>query len=120
MGNTERRLEILKLLCRRRYEKIGNLASEFGVSKRTISRDIEYLSLKNPIYTQSGKYGGGIYILDSFTIDRMYMTDTELNVLKKLNIVVSKTKFLTEEEKKILASIISDYSKPQIEKGNEK
>ena len=55
MGNAERRLEILKLLCRRRYEKLENLASEFGVSKRTISRDIEYLSLKNPIYTQAGK-----------------------------------------------------------------
>lgn len=119
MGNAERRLEILKLLCRRRYEKLENLASEFGVSKRTISRDIEYLSLKNPIYTQAGKYGG-IYVLEGFTIDRMYMTDAELNVLKKLNIAASETELLTEEEKKILISIISDYSKPKTKKGNER
>ncbi len=118
MGTAERRLEILRLLCRRRYEKIGNLASEFGVSERTISRDIECLSLKNPIYTQSGRYGGGIYVLDNFTIDRMYMTDAELSVLKKLALVAKEATFLAEDEKKILNSIISDYSKPQMKKGN--
>lgn len=36
---------------------------EFEVSERTISRDIEELSLTKPIYTKSGRYGGGVYIL---------------------------------------------------------
>lgn len=40
MGTAERRRKMMKILCRRRYETIGNLASEFGVSMRTIQRDI--------------------------------------------------------------------------------
>lgn len=36
MGSSERRNAIIKALCRRRYDKIGNLAIEFGVSERTI------------------------------------------------------------------------------------
>ena len=58
MGTSERRYEIMKTLCRCRHEKMHNLAREFGVSTRTIQRDIEVLSRTEPIYTQSGKYGG--------------------------------------------------------------
>ena len=54
MGTAERRYEIMKILCRRRYETIRNLASEFGVSMRTVQRDIEALSRTEPIYTQLG------------------------------------------------------------------
>ena len=57
MGTAERRYEIMKTLCRRRYETMSNLASELGVSVRTVQRDIEILSGTEPIYTQSGKYG---------------------------------------------------------------
>ena len=56
MGTAERRYEIMKILCRRRYETIRNLASEFGVPMRTVQRDIETLSRTEPIYTQFGKY----------------------------------------------------------------
>lgn len=61
-GRAERRSEIMKLLCRRRSETIRNLAFEFEVSERTIRRDIEILSLNEPIYTQVGRYGGGVYV----------------------------------------------------------
>ena len=64
MGTAERRYEIMKILCRRRYETIRNLASEFGVSMRTVQRDIESLSRTEPIYTQFGKYGGGVYVVE--------------------------------------------------------
>jgi len=43
-----------------------NLAFEFGVSERTIRRDIDALSLVAPIYTQAGRYGGGVYILSDY------------------------------------------------------
>ncbi len=43
MKAAERRAEILKILCRRRYETISVLAAEFNVSERTIRRDIESL-----------------------------------------------------------------------------
>ena len=52
----------MKLLCRRRSETIRNLAFEFEVSERTIRRDIDILSLNEPIYTQVGRYGGGVYV----------------------------------------------------------
>jgi predicted DNA-binding transcriptional regulator YafY len=55
MGTAERRYKIMKTMCRRRYETIRNLASEFGVSMRTIQRDIEVLSETEPIYTKFGK-----------------------------------------------------------------
>ena len=117
MGTAERRNEILKILCRRRHETIHNLASEFGVSERTIRRDIEALSISEPIYTQSGRYNGGVYIMDGDSMDRMYMSDTEIGVLQKLYRMVDKhPTTLTFGEKEVLNTIISLYSKPKIRK----
>lgn len=58
MGATERRQEIMRVLCRRRHETVKYLSFEFGVSERTILRDIEALSITEPIYTQCGRYDG--------------------------------------------------------------
>lgn len=84
MGTAERRLEILKILCRRRHETMRNLAPEFGVSVRTVKRDIEVLSITEPVHTRFGKYGGGVYVIDGYCMDRMYMTEARLDVLRKL------------------------------------
>ena len=46
----ERRRAIMEVLCVRRHETRGNLAFEFGVSKRTIECDIQSLSLWNTRY----------------------------------------------------------------------
>lgn len=70
MGTVERRSEIIRLLSRRRHEKIENLAFEFGVSEKTIRRDIEALSLSAPIYTQAGRYGGGVYMMDGYSVNK--------------------------------------------------
>ena len=113
MGTAERRYEIMKILCRRRYETIRNLASEFGVSMRTVQRDIEALSMSEPIYTRFGKYGGGVYVVEGYSMDRMYMKDSELDVLQKLYIAADKNEtLLTIDEKNLLQSLISQYSKP--------
>lgn len=115
MGTAERRYEIMKLLCRRRHDTICNLASEFGVSTRTIQRDIEILSTTEPIFTLPGKHGG-IYVVEGYSIDRMYMTKAELDVLQKLYIAADENaKLLTTDEKALLSFIISQYSKPKIE-----
>ncbi len=114
MGTAERRNEIIKILCRRRHETIENLASELAVSKRTIRRDIEVLSISYPIYTQTGKYNGGVYVMDDFFLERMYMSDAELEVLKKLyNFTDNNPSVLNQNEKNTLCSIISTYSKPK-------
>ena len=114
MGASERRNEIVRVLCRRRHETIANLALEFGVSERTIQRDVDVLSMTIPIYTQCGRYGGGVYIQDTYSMDRMYMKDSELGVLRKLaHIADSSSNLLTTEEKVILSSIITLYEKPK-------
>ena len=120
MGTAERRNEILKLLCRRRYETISNLAFEFGVSDRTIRRDIEVLSLTEPIYTQSGRYGGGVYVMDGYYINRMYMNESEIRLLHKLyNLATAQEKCsLTQTELTVLKRITEDYSKPETKKGH--
>ena len=115
MGTTERRQKIMKILCRRQHETMNNLASELGVSIRTIQRDVETLSISEPIYTQTGKYNGGVYILEGYSFERMYMTEQELDVLRKLYIAVNEKSFLlSDNEKSLLESIISQYSKPKI------
>jgi predicted DNA-binding transcriptional regulator YafY len=114
MGTTERRKEIMRILCRRRYETVSNLASEFGVSERTIQRDIHTLSESEPIYTQCGRYGGGVYVVEGYTLDRMYMSEKELSVLHKLLVSaeVQDVCDLSNEEIDILSAIISLYTKP--------
>ncbi|MBQ8415772.1 MAG: HTH domain-containing protein [Clostridia bacterium] len=114
MGPTERRYEIMKILCRRRCETIRHLASEFGVSMRTIQRDIEALSGTQPIYTRFGKYGGGVYVVEGYSMDRMYMTTAELDVLQKLYLAANEdVQLLTVAEKNRLRLLISQYSKPK-------
>ena len=113
MGTAERRVEIMRILCRRRHETIPNLAEEFGVSERTILRDIDILSLTEPIYTQCGRYGGGVYVTDDYSMDRMYMSTEELSILHKLSKYADEKALceLSAEENKLLKSIISQYTK---------
>lgn len=112
MGTAERRREIMKILCRRRSETMVRLSCELGVSLRTIQRDIEALGQSEPIYTQPGKYGG-VYVMENYRPDRMYMTEEEIAVLKKLQTSVKAgTPFLLPGEKELLDRLISEYTKP--------
>lgn len=118
MGTAERRTEIMRILCQRRHETISKLATEFGVSLRTIQRDIETLSITEPIYTQSGRYDGGVYVMENFEMGRRYMLDSELSVLYKL-ISFAENKSvcdLNNDELKILKQIICLYTRPKIKK----
>lgn len=107
-------MAMLKLLCRRRHEKIANLAQEFGVSERTVRRDIEVLSLSEPIYTQAGRYGGGVYVMDDYFMDRMYFKDSEAAVLNKLleREESGVGRMLSLSEISVLKNLIADYTKP--------
>ena len=62
MSAGERRQRILELLCLRRQDTYGNLASEFGVSRETIRHDIVLLMCSYPIETIRGRYGGGVRV----------------------------------------------------------
>lgn len=115
MGTAERRNAILKVLCRRRYETVGNLAAEFEVSERTIRRDIEILSYTEPIYTQSGRHAGGVYVVDGYHPDRMYMSEEEIAILQKIKDEASRSNscLLLPGEEKTLERMIRNYAKPK-------
>ncbi len=111
-GAAERKLEIVKYLCRRRCSTLAELAEEFGVSVRTIQRDLICLSgeMHIPIFCQYGKYGGGIYIDDDYKWDKMYMTQEQIALLNKVGDLVSGK--LSEQERKLYRQIINTYSTP--------
>ncbi len=120
MGTTERRILILKALCRRRYDTVDNLATEFGVSRRTILRDTEILSLIEPIYTRAGGHGGGVYVQKNYFYLNLYLSQNELAVLLKiLNFSddIVKMGILESPEIDIISGITSKYSKPSSMEG---
>jgi len=120
MMTSERRQLILKTLCKRRCETISNLAIEFGVSERTIRRDIEVMSLYEPIYTMQGRYNGGVYIEASYRQDGNYFEDSQKKVLEKILSYIERqneeTLMLQDEEIRIFRNLISVYSKPTVKK----
>lgn len=97
----ERRKAIMQILRLRKYEKVDNLAFQFSVTPRTIKRDVEMLSLTESIYTQQGRYGGGIYYEDFG--EKTTPTAQKIELLKKLK------KYCTPEEIETLRRIIQDY-----------
>ena len=111
MGTAERRLEILKYLCRARQSTMPKLAELFGVSVRTIQRDILEIeaTFHVPIDVRCGKYEGGVYVVGDYSFDRAYMCDEELVLLKKIQSLVKAQ--ITEKENVILTQIIKKYSK---------
>ena len=110
MGTTERQMEIIKFLCRKRHATMPTLANEFGVSVKTIQRDIEALMLFVPLDVKAGRYDGGVYVVGDYTMDRMYMSENELEVLLEVQEIVSSK--LSDKENSILDNLIKKYSKP--------
>lgn len=84
MKANERRQKIFAVLCRRRFEYISNLAKEFEVSERTIRRDLEYLGRILPIYTKTGRYGGGVYVEDGADMSQIHIDEQLRYILKKI------------------------------------
>ncbi len=111
MGTAERRLEILKYLCRYRHATMTHLAEKFGVSVRTIQRDILDLetTLHIPLDIRCGKYNGGVYVKDGYYFDRAYMHEDELLLLGKIQELIQDQ--LTNKENALLSNIIKTYTK---------
>lgn len=113
MGTAERRHEMLLLLCRKRHETVSELASLFGVSRRTVMRDIEALSFSVPLYTKKGRFGGGVYLVEGYSMDRMYMKPDELALLRRLLFAAQNPKeTLSEKEVRQLSELIAGYTPP--------
>ncbi len=103
-GTAARRLLILRILSNRRYETIGNLSSEFNVSRRTIQNDIDSLSDSSPIYTSRGN-GGGIYVVEGWFFGKEHLTKEQECCL------LSVQKRASQDEQRIIQSILQTFSK---------
>lgn len=74
---SNRLFEIIYILMNKKSITAGDLAERFGVSRRTIYRDIDTLSLAGiPVYTEKGK-GGGINLLPDFVLNKSLLSEKE-------------------------------------------
>lgn len=104
MGASERRTAIIEALNRRRQDTMDNLATEFGVTARTIRTDIAELRLSYPIETVRGRYGGCVKVPDWYDLNRRALTPAQAALLKKL------APTLQGEDLATMNSIISQFA----------
>lgn len=114
MGTAERRRLLLEILSRKRQVNIDSLASEFGVSKRTIRRDIEILSLSEPIYTETGRYGG-VFVVEGYDVNKFYLSYDEEDLFRKIIRMAECQDVcdLNKNEIEMIKKLISTYTKPK-------
>lgn len=93
-STTERRQAILLCLCERRYETMENLMFEFQVSRSTIRRDIQVLSVCFPLITSKGT-GGGVRVMDGYKLGKTYLSDKQVSLLEKLALTLEGEDLLT-------------------------
>lgn len=75
----DRLFSIVQILVNKKIITAKELAEQFDVSVRTIYRDIDILSANGiPVYSVQGK-GGGISILDNYSIDKTIVSDDDQN-----------------------------------------
>ncbi len=108
MNTSDRRMEIINILVVRRHTTARELAEEFGVTTRTIRKDIQALSPGYPIYTQQGG-AGGIFIEESY---KPYINTLSTDELKTLRDVYEQAEGV---QKKILLQIIRKYGPDKLE-----
>lgn len=108
MSAVERRQALLEVLCRRRFDTYANLTFEFGVSTRTIQRDIQILICSYPIETVRGRYGGGVKYVRNCSHNRPITEHTlnteQVSLLEELKAQVSGKKL------DILNSILAQFA----------
>lgn len=93
----DRLIGILSFLLQRERVTASELAEEFEVARRTIDRDVEDLNRAGiPVAAQRGK-GGGLYIMDGYTLDKTLLNRTDmlaiLTGLKSLDSVEGTNKY---------------------------
>ncbi|MEC0227340.1 helix-turn-helix transcriptional regulator [Paenibacillus alba] len=85
MDKIERLISIIMILLRKNIVSTTEFTQLFHVSKRTILRDMETLSLSNiPIYSINGVHGG-YGIMDEYKVDKRLLSSSDLeNILTAL------------------------------------
>lgn len=107
MTKTDRQRKLMEIISARRFETIPNLASELGVSRYTIMRDLNEITDISSIYTTCGKYGGGVHAVDGWYYSRTYYSQDQEDFLRSL------LPGLQPEERKKLEDILLAFAKPR-------
>lgn len=104
-----RMFEIIYILMNKKRVTAKALAEHFGVSQRTIYRDVDTLSLAGiPIYTEKGK-GGGICLLPDFVLNKSLLSEEEqFEILSALQGLIS---FKTEDTHQVLSKLTTVFNK---------
>lgn len=108
MNATDRRMEIISILVVSGNVTAGELAQEFGVTRRTILNDVVALTYGYPIYTKQGA-GGGIFIMDGYKPYNNTLTPLEQERLKKMYHMAEG------QDKKILERVLRKYGAYRLE-----
>jgi predicted DNA-binding transcriptional regulator YafY len=103
---TERRQLILEALSDRRQVARESLAIEFGVSERTIQRDIDILTCFAPINTIMGP-GGGFRVADGYYVGRRYLHKDQEALLREL------MDGLQPDKQQTIQSILTAFAMPK-------
>ena len=104
-----RLFEIIYLLLNKQNTTARELAEHFGVSQRTIYRDIDTLSLAGiPIYTEKGK-GGGISLLPDFVLNKSILSEQEQNEI--LSALQGLSSVKTAETDQVLRKLSTIFNK---------
>ena len=75
---TERLYNIVAILLSKNTVSASDLAERFGVSTRTIYRDIDVLSVAGvPVYMKKGR-GGGIALMEGYKLDKAMLSEDEI------------------------------------------
>ena len=111
MLKTERLLETVFLLVDKRKVTAEELATRFGVSKRTVLRDMESLSLAGiPIYSRQGKEGG-FSLMETFILDKSLLTAEEQKEI--LSALETMKPFTENHTEKLLMKLKGIFSSPE-------
>ena len=102
MSANERRAEIMRIMVARRQENMQVLASELGVSDRTIRNDIVALTAEYPLDTYRG-IGGGVRSAEWYHPLKNIMSQEQISVLEQL---MEKA---DDAQKKVLDQMLREY-----------
>lgn len=104
-----RLFEIVYILLDKKAITAEELARHFGVSRRTICRDVDILSTAGiPIYTERGR-GGGIRLLPDFVLNKSILSEQEQEEI--LNALLGLSNVMTDETNQVLSKLSTLFGK---------
>ena len=108
-----RLFEIIYILLRENKVPARELAEQLGVSRRTICRDIDTLSLAGvPVYAERGK-GGGVGLLPDFVLNKSILSEQEQNEI--LSALHGLSNIKTGETSQVLRKVSAIFKKTAID-----